>query len=284
MISEVVQRWRGGRANYRPAGEVIDPRRYEVAAIDGEGSDNIARAFIPAHHYSRSMGAARERIGLYRAGELVGVAVFTHPAQDKVLAVLPCPKAEAVELGRLVLLEDVPGNGESWFIARAFELLRRRGYTGVVSFSDPVPRTSLAGPVVFPGHIGTIYQATNAAFRGLSVARTLRLLPDGCVFSDRTRSKIRGRERGWRHAVEQLVAAGAAAPEHTDVAADLAAWLRRELPRVTRPLKHTGNYRYLFGLTEAVRRELPASLPYPKIDRPYLRPRKPRPARKATCT
>jgi hypothetical protein len=39
-------------------------------------------------------------------------------------------KAEAVELGRLVLLDDVPANGESWFIARAFELLRARGYTG----------------------------------------------------------------------------------------------------------------------------------------------------------
>ena len=266
MISTVAQRWRGGRPSYRPAGEPIDTSRYEVAAIDGKGADTIARAFVVREHYAASMPAARERFGLYRGADLVGVAVFSHPAQDKVLACLPCPKAEAVEIGRLVLLDDVPANGESWFIARAFEVLRARGYTGVVSFADPVERSDAAGEVVKPGHIGTIYQATNALYDGLATARTLRLLPDGSSFNERTRSKIRGRERGWRHAVEQLVAAGATPPEHTDVAADLHAWLLRELPRVTRALKHGGNHRYLFPLTPQVRRHMYGPwLPYPKI-------------------
>ena len=48
MIVDVTQRWRSGRASYRPAGEVIDPRSYGVAAIDGPGADNIARAFVVA--------------------------------------------------------------------------------------------------------------------------------------------------------------------------------------------------------------------------------------------
>ena len=152
------------------------------------GADNIARAFVVAHHYSASYPAARERIGLYRSGALVGVAVFSHPAQDKVLGCLPCPKTEAVELGRLVLLDDVPANGESWFIARAFAELRQRGYAGVVSFADPVPRSAVGGAVVFPGHLGIIYRASNAVYTGLATARTLRLLPDGRVFSERTRS------------------------------------------------------------------------------------------------
>ena len=34
MNVEGAQRWRGGRASYRPAGEVIDTRRFEVAAVD----------------------------------------------------------------------------------------------------------------------------------------------------------------------------------------------------------------------------------------------------------
>jgi hypothetical protein len=267
VITDVSQRWRSRQASYRPASEPIDTRAYEVAPIDGAGADNIARDFIVAHHYSGSMPAARERIGLYRGGALVGVIVFSHPAQDKVLACLPVPKAEAVELGRLVLLDDVPANGESWFIARAFEVMRARGYTGIVSFADPVARSSVAGEVVKPGHVGLIYQATNALYAGLATARTLRLLPDGCVFSERTRSKIRGRERGWQHAVEQLVAAGAAPPEHTREAADLHAWVTRELPRVTRPLKHGGNHRYLFPLTPQVRRCLYGPwLPYPKVN------------------
>jgi len=267
VITSVSQRWRGGRASYRPAGEPINTRLYEVAPIDGAGADKLAGDFVRATHYSASYPAARERIGLYTAGTLVGVAVFSHPSQDKVLACLPCPKAEAVELGRLVLLDSVPANGETWFIARAFALLRARGYTGVVSFADPVARSSVAGEVVKPGHIGLVYQASNALYAGLATARTLRLLPSGRVFSERTRSKIRGRERGWPHAVEQLVAAGARAPERSGLAADLHAWLKLELPRVTRPLKHGGNLKYLFPLTPSCRRRLYGPwLPYPKLN------------------
>lgn len=265
MITDVVQRWRGGRATYELAGAPINTRLYEIAAIDGPGADTSARAFISANHYAKSMGAARERIALYRGAALVGLAVFSVPSQPKVLDRLPCPREVAVELGRLVLLDGVEANGESWFIARAFELLRRRGYEGIVSHADPVPRSTLGGEVVKPGHIGWVYQATNAVYTGLATARTLRLMPDGRVFSERTRSKIRARERGWRAAVDELVAIGAAPPESTGTAADLHAWLLRELPRVTRALKHGGNFRYTFGLTPAVRKRLPRSLPYPKV-------------------
>lgn len=268
MITDVVQRWRSGRASYELAGAPINTRLYEVAAIDGEGADNRARAFVREHHYAKTMGAARERIGLYRGGELVGLAVFTHPSQDKVLARLPCPREAAVELGRLVLLQGVEANGESWFIARAFDELRLRGYEGIVSHADPVPRTKITGEVVMPGHIGRVYQATNAVYAGLATGRTLRLMPDGLVFNERTRSKIRGREQGWRHAVDQLVAAGATPPARTGSAAELHEWLLIELPRITRALKHPGNYRYLFALTSAVRKRLPKSLPYPKFTLP----------------
>jgi hypothetical protein len=271
MITEVVQRWREGRAKYRPAGELarIDPRRYEVAALDGDGADTVARAFVERHHYSSSYPAARERVGLYRAGELVGMAVFSHPPTNSVLDVLPCAREAAVELGRLVLLEDVEANGETWFIARAFAELRRRGYAGVISFADPVLRTTAAGVVVFPGHVGRIYQASNAVFTGRASPRTKRLLPDGRIFDERAWSKIRARHTGWRYAVDQLVAAGAQAPMRTASAADLRAWLKAELPRCTRPFRHRGNYRYLFGLHPAVRHQLqPLAQPYPKFTMP----------------
>jgi len=47
-----------------------------------------------------------------------------------------------VELGRSVLLDSVPGNGETWFLARCFEQMRKSDLIGVVTFSDPVPRKS----------------------------------------------------------------------------------------------------------------------------------------------
>lgn len=269
MITDVAQRWRGGRASYRPVGELLrfDPRRYEVAALDGPGSDKIAKAFVVEHHYSASYPSARVRMGLYRGPTLVGVAVFSTPTSGAVLDALPCPRAAAVELGRLVMLDDVEAHGETWFIARAFEELRRRGFAGVVSFADPVPRAATSGEVVFPGHVGTIYQASSALYAGLSRARMKRLLPDGRVLDDRTISKIRNRERGWRYAVDRLVLAGAAEPAATG-GAELQTWLAHELGRITRPLRHGGNHRYLFALAPFVRRRLAKlypDLPYPKL-------------------
>ena len=111
-MSATCQRWRHRRDSYRPAGEPIDPSRYGVEPI---ADDTTARAFIVAHHYSGSLPAARCRVGLYRTRpfarpELVGVAVFSQPASEAVL-----PKwlgtSAGVELGRLVLLDDVPASG-----------------------------------------------------------------------------------------------------------------------------------------------------------------------------
>jgi len=44
-----------------------------------------------------------------------------------------------------VLLDSVPGNGETWFLARCFEQLRTSDLIGVVTFSDPVPRKKVPG-------------------------------------------------------------------------------------------------------------------------------------------
>lgn len=268
MITDVCQRWNKRKSSYRPAGELgrVNPSDYEVAPIDGDGSDTLVKAFVEEHHYSGSMPSAKQRIGLYRRDKMVGVAVFSVPPQITVLDRLPCPRVESVELGRLVLLETEAANTETWFIAQAFALLRRRGFAGVISFADPMARRDAAGVVTMPGHVGTIYQATNAVYASRSVPRTLRMFPSGQVFSPRTISKIRKRDKGWRYGVAQLVEAGAVEPADLSVEG-LRAWLGVEVRRITKPVRHPGNHRYLFGLTPACKRHLPASLPYPKIGR-----------------
>lgn len=250
------QRWRAGRDSYRPAGETIRSAEYDVEPLD----ELPAKAFVLAHHYSGTFPAARFRFALRRRGALVGVAVFSHPCSEKVLtSVFPGEAVSSVELGRFVLLDEVPGNGKTWFLARCFEALKREGLRGVVSFSDPEPRKSAAGLTVFPGHVGTIYQAHNAVYLGRATPRTLRLLADGTVFSARATSKIRAKERGWVYACEQLIAAGAPEP-----GADLAAWLRLWLPRVTRTMRHGGNHRYAWPLRRDVARSLATTQAYPK--------------------
>jgi hypothetical protein len=256
----VNQRWLNRLATYRAPDEVIRTGEYEVAEIHG---DAAPKAFVEQHHYSGTYPAARWRFGIWRLGVLEGVAVFSHPSNDRVLTnVFPCTAREAVELGRFVLLDSIPGNGETWFLARCFELLRKEGLFGVVSFSDPIARTSGDGARVFPGHIGTIYQAHNAAYLGRSGPSTQHLLPDGRAFSPRAESKIRRQEQGWRYCVEQLVRFGA--PKFVE-GEDPKEWLRVARGQLLRNLRHPGNHRYAWTMNKRDRKRLPPSQPYPKL-------------------
>jgi hypothetical protein len=242
------QRWRGHAQSWRHTSEGgFDARRFDVEAI---ADDTTARRFVEAHHYSRSYPAARIRAGLYLAGELVGVAVFGVPMQAKVLtAPFPAlaPYSESLELSRFVLLDQIPANAESWFLRRAFRLAAGEGVRGVVAFSDPVPRLLADGTVLSPGHVGTIYQASNGlhtAQRG--TPRTLLLGPDGRAISARALQKIRAGERGHAYAELQLVGWGATPRAAGE---DPTRWLRAALGAAgVRRVRHPGNYRYLFRI------------------------------------
>lgn len=256
------QRWGLGRSSYARPGDRFNPADFDVEVI---GVDAPAKSFVIAQHYSKSYPAARERVGLYERGELVGVAVFSEPIHRKVLDCFPAGefRQASLELGRLVLLDRVGYNAETWMLARCMEILAQRGYTGIVAYSDPVPRVAADRSSVFPGHIGTIYQAFNASYLGRASPRTLRLFDDCTVFSARAMQKIRARERGWQHCEAKLVRYGA-----TPRAADEnpREWLRRELPCVTRTLRHGGNLKYVWTTRGKLRKHLPASQRYPKIE------------------
>lgn len=258
MLVDVNQRWRRRRASYRPQGETINPMEFEVTHIP---DDTTAKKFVLKHHYSGSYPAARRRFGLYRKGGLVGVAVFSIPVQPRSLDCAPGPRETCLELGRLVLLDDVRANGESWFISRCFHLLKSEGFTGVISFSDPVPRSTSSGEILFRGHVGTIYQATNGTYLGRSSAHTKYLLPDGSVIHRRALTKIRHHQQGWRYSAEILERHGAA-----PLSGDPVEWVNRWLPVITRRLRHQGNHKYVWALNRRDRRSLPPSKPYPKFE------------------
>lgn len=236
---------------------MINPRQFDVAPI----AEEEAKTFVLSHHYSGSF-PARFRFGLFRQGQLCGTAVFSYPCNDLVLTnIFGHTASDAVELGRFVLLDSVPANGESWFLARAFEYLRAIDLIGVTTFSDPVPRRSFDGTLIHPGHIGIIFQAFNGVYLGRSTARTLRLLPDGTVLSDRAAQKLRKKERGWHYVAALLQKAGASPPDEED----LSAWAKYWVPRLTRPLRHPGNHRYAWPLQPLAKKLLPKGLPYPKF-------------------
>lgn len=120
---------------------------------------------------------------------------------------------QGVEIGRLALLDDVPGNGETFTLGRAFRLLRRTlpDLRAVPSYADTMERRDAGGKVFKPGHRGKIYVAFSGIYLGRSSARTLTLGHDGRCINGRTLSKPRNGERGAGYAERQLLAMGAPA-------------------------------------------------------------------------
>lgn len=257
---------------WRPAAERFDPSRYGVGLI---ASDRDAKAFIERHHYSGSAPAMRLRIGLYEsrggvfAPELVGVAAFSVPMTQTVIPhyAPELTAAEGIELGRLVLLDEVPANAESWFVSRCLRILRAELPTVrvVLSYSDPVRRVRDDGVVVLPGHVGIVYQALSARYVGRARARWMHVSGDGRVVSPRAVSKIRNGERGADYAYRQLRGMGAPAmlpgeEPHAYVARALSGFRR---------VYHAGNHTYLWAIRGRAgglgRVALPEALPYPKL-------------------
>ena len=269
----VEQRWRRGRDRWvHPGGPRFVPARYEVDVID----EAAARPFIETHHYAHSYPAARFAYGLFDTlvGQLVGVAVYAVPVNVAVLTgPFPAltPYEQSIELSRLVLLDDVPFNSESWFVARCHHDLNLAGIRGVVSFSDPLPRHRRDGTVVMPGHVGTVYQALNFVYTGRSKAHSVTLLPDGSVMHGRAKAKIRAQHTGHRYAERVLEDLGA---RPMVAGEDAAAWLRHALATIGAvTVRHPGNHR--FCLTFGGRRHAGQLALVPDGHRPTRAPHQP---------
>ncbi|MBI0477048.1 hypothetical protein D9601_17000 [Sphingomonas sp. MA1305] len=259
MITDRSQRWRERRSLFVDDTSVIDPRLYAVDLVEAE----IARAFVARHHYLATYPAAHLAAGLFGPGpggraSLAGIAVFGVPAVGAVVTAhtgFAEPERGCV-LARLLCLPSVAGNGESFFVSRAFRLLRRErpSIEAVVSYSDPRF-----------GHVGQVYAALSGAYRGISRPRTVWRVGATTV-SERTLSKIRGGERGAGGGVDRLRALGMPPPLRGE---DPARWLER-LKRTGRLVRarQAGLFTYCFELTRTARsrgRTLPR-LAYPRPD------------------
>jgi hypothetical protein len=261
-LNAVASRWRAGRHSYRPAQEPIDPTRFAVQPI----GDRLARDFVRTHHYSGSYPAAIAAYGLFERRapfqeDLVGVAVFSVPMQPRAADAYGADGLKFCELGRFVLLDDVGGNGETWFLARAMRQLGldktdpagRAAYSLCLAYSDPVPRTDDNGVVRFAGHYGGIYSSGPGIYLGRGTARTHWLTREGSIVSPRALSKLRTGERGDRATYEHLRSHGAPAIEIGEAPA---AYVRRALREGPfRQLRHRGNHAYALPLGSHANRQ-----------------------------
>ena len=243
MIIEHAQRWREQEARWVSHRQTCDTRVIEVVPI----SEQEAKDFITTHHYSGSYPSVRCRLGVFERGQLVGALTYGVPAGPKVLACWTgYGQEEAVELSRLVLLDEVGFNAESYVIAQARRVLREElpEVRAILSFSDPVPRYALDGDCLLPGHVGTIYQATNFAYMGRGTPRTHYLDARGHTISPKVFQKVRQGLRGHAYAQAVLEEASGVMRRSGESGGAFIKRARKEL----RKLRHPVNHAYVCGV------------------------------------
>lgn len=258
------KRWRDRRERWVRPETVFNPAGYSVDVIHPQ---KLARPFVERHHYERSFCAARLCLGLFGPGpRLVGVVVYGVPMSQEVLRRWLGTTDAACELSRLVLLDEVAYNAETWTIARSERLLlRERGVESIVSFADPLERRSAAGELVKRQHWGAVYVARGMTLAGRTRPQPILIAPDGTTISRRTLQKIRKQERGHEYATRILLSHGAEPRRRGESWPD---WLTRVSSKPPfRRLPHPGNLSYVRGLTPRARDRLAAlhgdGIPHP---------------------
>lgn len=119
-----------------------------------------AMELVVRNHYLHRRAPCSVAFGLFRGDSAVGVVCYGTPSSAPLRSGIAGPEhaLNVVELTRLWVCDTVPRNGESYLIGRT---VGRAGKEIVVSYAD-----------ASVGHVGTVYQATNWLYTGLSAKRT----------------------------------------------------------------------------------------------------------------
>jgi hypothetical protein len=277
MQSSRSQRWRERRQVFVNDTTTIRKADY---AVDRISCMREAKPFIEAHHYAGTMPASRASFGLFKRGKggrslLVGVSTISVPVNNASIPLRTgLEPRHGADLGRFVLLDDVPCCAETFFLSQTIRLLRQQKpeILALVAYSDPVRRIAANGQIILTGHVGQIYGLADSRYVGRSSPRTDFLLPDGTILSPRALSKLRTEDTGAAYAERQIRQATneARATGETPVQ-----WLERlERTRLLQRRRHPGNHVYVFPLTLAARlaSKSKPSLPYPTLDRTLTGP------------
>lgn len=194
-----------------------------------------AMQIIVENHYLHRRAPASDCFGLFNElGTLVGVITYGTPASPSLCKGIAGSEetASVTELTRLWIADVTPKNAESFLIGRSLKLLPPEKDI-VVSFAE-----------IRAGHVGTVYQATNWLYTGLS-DRHVEWLLDGVEAS-----------KHGRHLFDEFGGINGAKEFYGD-----------RLVRSERPRKH--RYIYLRG-SKKRKKELMAKLrykpqPYPRF-------------------
>jgi hypothetical protein len=158
--------------------EYVDTSKLAVRPLN----KGVAAAFVREHHYTHKPSACRYALGLFYIEDddhsffsgaherLVGCMTYGHPVSNRAIGSITknieLELDNVLELTRLVVLDFVGKNTESWFIGQSFDWLKKNApeVKVLISYADPEQE-----------HTGTIYRATNWLYQGCGVSK---LMPD----------------------------------------------------------------------------------------------------------
>ena len=188
-----------------------------------------AKNLVIRHHYLHSFpGGTKLRFGVFLNAILLGVLTFGVGPFLGYKIVKEASPDDVVTLTRLWLSDELPRNSESRVLGIVLRSLKRdTNLKFVLAYSDPAA-----------GHVGTIYQASNWTYTGLSSATPLYDIGDGILHHSRSLAHRLG-----SHSIRYLTSQG------IDI---------RTVPQLAK-------HRYIFFLNESWRSRLTVpGLPYPK--------------------
>lgn len=134
------------------------------------------KSFVREYHYSKSCPTGDYVFKACSNDRLVGGAVFGYMGGNPHARYRGFHTVEVRELKRLVLLDEVPKNSESKFIAWCLRWLRKNTKLKIiVSFADPEY-----------GHVGVVYKASNWIYDGVQKPDRPHLIVDGLAVHPRT--------------------------------------------------------------------------------------------------
>ena len=147
----------GDVADERKAGRPGTPLAgYVVTRMESKAALDI----VVARHYLHRAAPCEHAFGLFLGDSVRGVCIYGTPSSAPLRSGIAGPEyaRDMIELTRLCVDDSVPRNGESFLIGATLGWIDK---DIVVSFADTAA-----------GHVGTVYQATNWLYTGLSAKRT----------------------------------------------------------------------------------------------------------------
>ena len=185
---------------------------------------------IPNHYLHSFPGGTKLSFGVYLDARLLGALTFGVGPYLGYKLVKDASPDDVVTLTRLWLSDGLPKNSESRVIGIVLRSLRKEtSLKFVLAYSDPAA-----------GHVGTIYQATNWLYTGLSSATPLYDIGDGIIHHSRSLAHQLG-----SHSIRYLTYRGI----------------------VVKTVPQMAKHRYIYFLDDSWRtRLLVPVLPYPKKD------------------